>query len=161
HLDQSGQPLASYTTNFGADPFGAYNITVAPDGTVWLTSAVRTGSAKLNRITASTPPGGVADTFSFGGPGAPFRGPVLGPDGNSWAGAIDVRTIAKISPSGQLLGAYSVPRTGSAPYGLAVGADGNIWFACVAIPLIGRVTPQGQVTVYPTPTPNSGLAEIT
>jgi uncharacterized delta-60 repeat protein len=160
HFSQTGEELAEYTTNFGVGTFGAANITVAPDGTVWFTSAVGTGTAKLGRITAGTPPGGVADTFSFGGLGDLFRGLLIGPDGNLWAGAVNSGKIARINLSGQLLGVYSVPGTGGQPYSLAVGPDGDIWFADEAQNRIGRVTLQGQVIVYPTPTSNSGLAII-
>jgi uncharacterized delta-60 repeat protein len=160
HLDQSGDLLARYTINFGVGNFGAYDITVAPDGTVWLTSAVRSGTAKLGRITANTPPGGLADTFSFDGLGSLFRGIVVDQDRNIWTGATDVGKVAEINPDGQLLAAYSVPTPGSAPYSLAVGPDGNIWFTDNSISQVGRITLLGQVTVFPTLTPNSGVAEI-
>ena len=159
-MNQDGQITARYQTPFPFHPYGSANITVGPDGTVWLTSAVRIGSTgMLGRIT----PQGNVTAFSYSGLGL-FRGLVVGPDGNVWAGEVDRGKIARISPTGQLLAEYTIPTPGSQPYSLAVGPDGSIWFTesgTSSISGIGRVTMQGSISEFPTPTPNCDVAIIT
>ena len=106
---------------------------------------------QLSRIT----PQGDVTAFSFAGAGDVFRGLVVGPDGNVWAGEVRTGRVAKISPDGYLLAEYASPTPGATPYSLAVGPDRNIWFTDYTSSQIGRVTPEGLVTVYDTPTPNS------
>jgi PKD repeat protein len=154
--DSSEQLLASYTVPPTAGTFGAANITVGADGTVWLTPAVRSGTTGyLGKIS----PQGVLSVFSFPNVGL-FRGLAVGPDGNVWTGEFDRGMIACIRPDGNLLHEYPVPTPGSQPYSLAIGPDGSIWFTDDQLNQIGRVTLQGQFSLYPIPTANSGVADI-
>jgi len=112
------------------------HIAVAPDGD----GLVRRRPAhRGRRLARPDHPGRTVSAFPFRDSGEIFRGLVVGPDGNVWAGGLEVGAIAEIDPSGQLLATYAIPTPGSQPYSLAVGPDGNVWFGDGAEAEVGRV----------------------
>ena len=94
------------------------------------------------------------------------------PDGTVWFSDSENRRMFKLDPSNGHIEAYnSFPeytgKTGAVTdfhnrnqhrtYGIAVDSSGNGYFADIAGGNIGRVDAKtGEVTLYPTPTPNSG-----
>jgi len=155
-MNQSGQITARYITPFPTD-FGAANIAVAPDGTVWFDAALRTGAdALLGRIT----PDGTVSGFSFSGLGRIFRGLVVGPDGNVWAGGLEVGAIAEIDPSGQLLATYAIPTPAASHIRSPSARTATSGFGDGAEAEVGRVTPQGTVTVVRAAAPGTAQSMI-
>ncbi len=136
-----------------ADPDG---ITSGPDGNLWFTETVRTGSSgsvsKVGRISLSGTltefPLSTHDTLAAA---APYI--TAGPDGNLWftiqssEGSNAVCRVGRITPQGAI--------TLFTPAGLYIasditnGPDHNLWFSSGYY--VARIAPGGQVSEYSLP----------
>jgi virginiamycin B lyase len=132
---------------------GINNMTVGPDGAIWLAEYDRIG-----RLSTS----GVYTHFSTGTyyPQAI----ATGPDGNLWFTALTPNgkssAIGKMTPAGVVttypysgvVNAYSVD-------GIAAGPDGAIYFTIYATatgsPAIGKITTSGNISIYSIPNSNT------
>jgi len=83
-----------------------------------------------------------------------FLSPVVGPDGDLWAGNGSEADpgIDRVSPAG-VLTRFPLPAlVNNTPVDLVDGPGGDVWFRSSAIQaVIGKITPDGATTLYPTP----------
>jgi uncharacterized protein (TIGR03437 family) len=129
---------------------GIVDMTVGPDGAIWLAEDDRIG-----RITTA----GAYSHFSIGSYYP--TGITAGADGNLWFPAINaqgVSILGRITPAGVVT---TYPFSGEVPYlavkPIAAGPDGAIWFTIYALsgsglPAIGRIsTSNGVISTYSIP----------
>lgn len=109
-------------------------LTVGPDGNLWLTI---TSPNSIARIT----PTGVVTNFPITATGT-LGGITKGADGNLWFTEAQAGKIGRITPAGQLLPELSVPSSMSLPLGITTGPDGALWFTETNVTAaIGRIAP--------------------
>ncbi len=128
---------------------GVVDMTVGPDGAIWLAEGDRIG-----RLTTA----GSYSNFSIG---SYFpTGITAGGDGNLWFTAISARgvsVIGRITPAGVVT---EYPFSGEvnilAVKPITAGPDGAVWFTVYAalgngLPEIGRISPSGVISTYSIP----------
>jgi hypothetical protein len=115
-----------------------YGITSGPDGALWFTNAVHSGS--IGRITTS----GVVSNFTGTGIETPL-GITSGPDGALWFTNVNNNSIGRITTSGVV---SDYPGTGFNPLGITAGPDGALWFTNSNSNSIGRITTAGVISDY-------------
>ncbi len=92
-----------------------------------------------------------------------------GSDGNLWFTLDDTSEgseIGRITPSGAIIRGSPLPGSDYVTMsGITAGPDGNLWFTYqdwnTNESAIGRITTSGVITLFPTPTANSGSSDIT
>ena len=134
-------------------PEDAADVTVGPDGNLWLTS-----QHELMRCTTA----GAVTAF----PSPAGNQITVGPDGNLWVAGNN--EVLRFTTAGALT-EFPLPTTNVTAGGIAAGPDGNLWFTerattYVTIPYfqkLGRITPSGTITEFDLPTANSGTSSIT
>lgn len=139
-----------------------YQITKGPDGNLWFTDRSR----EIVKMT----PSGKFTTFIVPASNGATDDIAAGPDGNLWFTFDDTDTtskIGRITPSG-VITEFTFPSP-SNDYlflnGITAGPDGNLWFTYTdwntGANAIGRITTGGAISLFPTPTANSGPTDIT
>lgn len=113
------------------DSFGATEITVASDGSLWFTSKFG------NSVTRVNEDGAVTNFFLSGEPLGP-TGIVEAPDGSIWFTESFANDLGRIQPDGTLE-ELIVRTTANAARGIAVGPQGRLWFTEEAGNKIGVV----------------------
>jgi streptogramin lyase len=117
------------------------DITVGPDGNLWLPYRFDTHIAKVT-------PTGTATEYDTG-QSLGFPRMVAGSDGNLWMMDGD-SFVQKVSTAGAITATY--PLTGQGGVGgIALGPDGNIWMTELNSSQVARITPAGTVTEFTEP----------
>ncbi len=149
-----------FTDSTGGYP---YQITTGPDGNLWFTD--RAG------LIVKMTPSGKFTTFKVPRINGATDDITVGSDGNLWFtldGTDTTSEIGRITPSG-VITEFNLPGPGNKDYlymsGISAGPDGNLWFTYQDLTTnanaIGRITTSGVVSLFPTPTANSGPTDIT
>ena len=149
-----------FTDSTGGYP---YQMTSGPDGNIWFTD--RAG------LIVKMTPAGKFTTFKVPRINGSTDDITTGPDGNLWFtldGTDTGSKIGRITPSG-VITEFSFPSPENNDYlylsGISAGPDGNLWFTyqdfTTNANAIGRITTSGAISLFPTPTANSGPTDIT
>jgi streptogramin lyase len=133
------------------------HLTVAPDGSLWLTDPNENAVIRIARDrTVTTFPLATADARPWG----------IAADrqGNVWFTEADANQIGRVTLSGALQ-EYALPTSNSMPNtmpkGIAVDDRGNGWFTESKANKIGRISPQGVIDEFKIPTLDSNPQCIT
>jgi virginiamycin B lyase len=152
-LAETAIPFSGSTSFAGVAPSGSSSpkltdITVAPDGKLWLTLY----DAAVFKRTATGSPELQIDLAAGS---LPYR-ITPGPEGAMWFTEYGADRIGRITNAG-VVTEFDLPREGVGPNDIVAGPDGALWFTeyKAAGNAIGRITTTGRVTEYPIPTPNS------
>jgi virginiamycin B lyase len=119
--------------------YGPNDITVGPDGNLWVAEY----SSPASIIARITPDGTVTEFPTF----SPDRQPVgiaAGPDGRIWFTEIggDGNHIGVMTTDGVMTAAdeFTIPTTGASPQYIAPGPDGRMWFTELNGNKVGAIT---------------------
>lgn len=134
-------------------PTGYYpgDITLGPDGNLWITKRDDLGQDAILRVT----PSGQVTAFPLPAENGQTSGPgaiTVGPDGNLWFTENYSSRIGRMTPAGEVT-EWRVPHRPQSA--IAAGPDGNIWF--VAEGHIGRMTPSGELKEFPVKDPSGPI----
>jgi YD repeat-containing protein len=123
------------------------DITVAPDGKLWLTLNEASAIIRL-RATGY----GIELKSDLAAGSLPAR-ITTGPDGAMWFTEFGGNRIGRITPGGAVT-EFDLPRPGVGPHDITTGPDGALWFTEYndAGNAIGRITTDGKITEYAIPT---------
>lgn len=78
----------------------------------------------------------------------------IAPDGKVWFKDSRNQKVHRLDPATNRIDSYTLPNEF---YGMRVDSHGNLFLASIARGVIGRIDAEtGEITVYPTPTPDSG-----
>lgn len=132
----------------GASSAGPDNLTIGPDGEVWLTLR---GVGRPSWIARATLDGGEIHTTSFRVFDGSFFGEVMsnlvtGPDGNLWM--VDVGRLWRYEPDADQFTSFTLTTMDISPSGLAAGSDDALWVTGGMSPVgngIARVKTNGKV----------------
>ena len=129
------------------------SMTTGPNGTIWFTSTM-TG---INGMDTA----GKRIGFYFATDNSSYGDLALGPDGSLWitlssAQIYDQSNIRRIGPNGAILAEFTVSPF---PNAITAGPGATIWFTAGS-DKIGRIDANGVVTLFSTPTANSGVFDI-
>ncbi len=125
-------------------PANPYNITSAPNGTLWFTENGTTP------YIASVSTSGTGLTQYALPAGTDPQGLTVGPDGNLWFVGYGTSVVDKITPGGSIT-TYSLG-SGSRPVRITTGSDGNLWVTESGSDRIARITTGGSITEFAVPT---------
>jgi streptogramin lyase len=136
-----------------------YQITKGPDGNLWFTDRSHlivkmTTSGKFTSYTLAASDGTTDDITA-------------GPDGNLWFTLDGAGKIGRITPSGSIAEFPLANPNHDSIFlsGITRGPDGNLWFTYedynTLSSQIGRITTSGAISLWPTPTADSGPTDIT
>ena len=160
NADRGVAPTFPFAYNMYAVPNldgNLLGIGIGPDSNVWATSD------DFNEVIRMTPDG----TFTESPLPTQNAIPVeitAGPDGNVWLSEFGLNAVARMTLAGQVT-EFPLPASlavnGDGPRGVITGPDGNLWVAHTGGYIV-RVSPTGAVlSVYATPTPESGALILT
>lgn len=148
-IDTAGNVTHFFT---GGGPPGGTWMTTGPNGTIWSTQ----GYGYLEGVDISGKP---IASFTLGLDSS-LGDLAFGPDGTLWvivAGQPrDVTNLRQVTTAGNIAREFTVTPV---PTAIAAGADGAMWFTAGS-GNIGRIDANGAITLFPTPTANSGPSDI-
>ncbi|HLI95066.1 MAG TPA: hypothetical protein VKT72_03145 [Candidatus Baltobacteraceae bacterium] len=138
-----GSMLGEMTTTGTASSFnvnppiqnGTRNLTIGPDGNLWIADENDNLIAKVNPSTGSV----IASYSVPTANGSPW-GITSGPDGNLWFTELMGDKIARITTSGTIT-EFPLPTASAQPYWIVTGPDGNLWFTESSGNKVGYIVP--------------------
>ncbi len=137
--------------------FDPRNITVGPDGNLWLTGGYGVSADNLASINPTTHAITelTAPTASAG-----VNGIAPGPDGGLWFTEENANKIGRIDPTTHAIAEFPLPVANSSPFRITAGPDGNLWFTATG--LVGEINPSSHaVSEYAVPTAGAYAYDIT
>lgn len=136
---------AGAITEYPIPAFEPGNITVGPDGNLWVIAP-----GEMDKVT----PAGSVTVYQIPLPHKE-GGLTVGPDGNIWFGNGLGNEVTKMAVNGQVLDTYELPGDNNWPEDITTGPDGNLWVTEANSHEIAKITTSGTITEYAVPTSGS------
>ena len=133
----------------------AAGLTGGPDGNVWFTAPLQSGSAP--RLWSSTPAGVLSSGISLGTTGV-LTEPVLGADGNLWLAQTSPRDVIRVTPAG-VITRFNIPGT-RLPVEMTAGPDDAVYLTTTLAFLESHIVRRSTDGVGVTTSVNSQLTEL-
>jgi streptogramin lyase len=141
----------------GASDVDVQDLTSGPDGNLWFTACITSGSTYYGAIGKMTT-GGTVTYYTYHPSVCRVQEIAAGSDGNIWF-TVDVagtyQKFSKITTSGTITDGMASGSTGSAYRDLVPGPDGKLWAADWGLSKITKVNTTGGLTEYSIPTTSS------